>query len=133
MRNLFTLFACALTLSSMAQNKGSDGRWIDHDLTLQVEEQAIQTHGTFTVCVAKKSSGLCIQNLLTPFSVKVYDDKGKEIWNGLYTGMVPFIEFKKALPHASRLDLVSGRDFVINVLTGTRIYTGKPLKISISL
>jgi hypothetical protein len=60
----------------------------------------------------------------------VYNASGKEIWNGQYTGMVPFVVFKKALPEAAKMEIVSQKNFVINVLSGTRIYTGAPLRMT---
>ncbi len=118
------------SLSAGAQTRGEDGKWYDSNLTFQVSEETVREDGAFTLCVAQKKEKRCVENLFTPFVVRVYNASGKEIWNGQYTGMVPFVVFKKALPDAAKMEIVSQKNFVINVLSGTRIYTGAPLRMT---
>jgi hypothetical protein len=91
-------------------------------------EETVREEGAFTLCVAQEKEGRCVENLLTPCVVRVFNSAGTEIWNGTYTGMVPYVVFKKALPAAARMEIVAQKNFVINVMTGTRIYTGQPLR-----
>lgn len=121
------------SLSAGAQTRGEDGKWYDSNLTFQVSEETVREDGAFTLCVAQKKEKRCVENLFTPFVVRVYNASGKEIWNGQYTGMVPFVVFKKALPDAAKMEIVSQKNFVINVLSGTRIYTGAPLRMTYTL
>lgn len=124
-----TLF---LTGELHAQTRSADGKWRDPNLTFQVVEESVREDGAFTLCVAQKKEKRCVENLFTSFVVRVYNASGKEIWNGQYTGMVPYIVFKKALPDAAKMEITAQKDFVINVLTGTRIYTGQPLSYTYS-
>ena len=117
-----------LAVPAWAQTRGADGKWYDSNLTLQVVEETVREEGAFTLCVAQKKEGRCVENLLTRFVVRVFNAAGAEIWNGTYTGMVPYVVFKKALPTAARMEIVAQKNFVINVMTGTRIYTEQPLR-----
>jgi hypothetical protein len=130
MKRTAILALLLLAVPAWAQTRGADGKWYDSNLVLQVVEETVQEEGAFTLCVAQKKEGRCVENLLTPFVVRVFNSAGTEIWNGTYTGMVPYVVFKKALPTAARMEIVAQKNFVINVMTGTRIYTEQPLRAS---
>jgi hypothetical protein len=81
--------------------------------------------------VAKE--GQCIENLTLGFMVRVYDKSGKEIWNSLWTGRTLDLKFKRPLPEAQKVLVEATSPSVVNKLSGTRINTGKPLKLEFTV
>jgi hypothetical protein len=65
--------------------------------------------------------------------VRVYDKSGKEIWNSLWTGRTLDLKFKSPLPEAHKVLVEATSPNVVNKLSGTRIATGKPLKLEFTL
>jgi hypothetical protein len=65
--------------------------------------------------------------------VRVYDKAGKEIWNSLWTGRTLDLKFKRPLPEAHKVWVEATSPNVVNKLSGTRIATGKPLKLEFTV
>ena len=61
--------------------------------------------------------------------MRIYDAANKEIWNSLWTGKDMDMVFSKEFPSAHHLIIKATRPFVINVLTGTRIYQDKAMEL----
>ena len=131
MKTLLIAFALLCSLGSGAQTKLADGSWQDLGLELGLRAEAIRESGVLRLCVAKE--GQCIENLTLGFMVRVYDKAGKEIWNSLWTGRTLDITFKKPLPEAHKVWIEATSASVVNKLSGTRIATGKPLKLEFTV
>jgi hypothetical protein len=96
-------------------------------LELGLRAEAIKQSGILRLCVAKE--GQCIENLTLGFTVRVYDAKGAEVWNSLWTGRTLDLKFKKPVPTAHKVVVEATSAQVVNKLTGNPISTGKPLKL----
>jgi hypothetical protein len=131
MKTLLIAFALLCSLGSGAQTKLADGTWQDLGLELGLRAEAIRESGVLRLCVAKE--GQCIENLTLGFKVRVYDKAGKEIWNSLWTGRTLDLKFKSPLPEAHKVLVEATSPNVVNKLSGTRIATGKPLKLEFTV
>ena len=131
MKTLLIAFALLCSLGAGAQTKLADGTWQDLGLELGLRAEAIRESGVLRLCVAKE--GQCIENLTLGFMVRVYDKAGKEIWNSLWTGRTLDLKFKGPLPEAHKVWVEATSPNVVNKLSGTRIATGKPLKLEFTL
>jgi hypothetical protein len=131
MKTLLIAFALLCSLGSGAQTKLADGTWQDLGLELGLRAEAIRESGVLRLCVAKE--GQCIENLTLGFMVRVYDKAGKEIWNSLWTGRTLDLKFKSPLPEAHKVLVEATSPNVVNKLSGTRIATGKPLKLEFTV
>jgi hypothetical protein len=131
MKTLLIAVALLCSLGAGAQTKLADGSWQDLGLELGLRAEAIRESGVLRLCVAKE--GQCIENLTLGFMVRVYDKSGKEIWNSLWTGRTLDLKFKSPLPEAHKVLVEATSPNVVNKLSGTRIATGKPLKLEFTL
>jgi hypothetical protein len=131
MKTLLIALALLCSLGAGAQTKLADGTWQDLGLELGLRAEAIRESGVLRLCVAKE--GQCIENLTLGFMVRVYDKSGKEIWNSLWTGRTLDLKFKSPLPEAHKVLVEATSPNVVNKLSGTRIATGKPLKLEFTL
>ncbi|MCF8213389.1 MAG: hypothetical protein K9I86_05815 [Cryomorphaceae bacterium] len=131
MKTAVIVYALLCSLGAGAQTKLADGTWQDLDLELGLRAEAIRESGVLRICVAKE--GQCIENLTLGFMVRVYDKAGKEIWNSLWTGRTLDITFKKPLPEAHKVWVEATSPNVVNKRSGTRIATGKPLKLEFTV
>jgi hypothetical protein len=131
MKTLLIAVALLCSLGAGAQTKLADGTWQDLSLELGLRAEAIRESGVLRLCVAKE--GQCIENLTLGFMVRVYDKAGKEIWNSLWTGRTLDLKFKSPLPEAHKVLVEATSPNVVNKLSGTRIATGKPLKLEFTL
>ena len=131
MKTAVIAFALLCSLGARAQTKLADGTWQDLDLELGLRAEAIRESGVLRLCVAKE--GQCIENLTLGFMVRVYDKAGKEIWNSLWTGRTLDLKFKRPLPEAHKVWVEATSPNVVNKLSGTRIATGKPLKLEFTV
>ncbi|MFZ9598116.1 MAG: hypothetical protein ACO28T_06940 [Schleiferiaceae bacterium] len=118
-------------LIAQAQTRLADGRVQDRSLELGLRSEAIKDAGILRLCVAK--DGQCIENLTLGFTVRVYDAKGTEIWNSIWTGQTLDLKFKKPLPTAHRVVVKAVASQVVNKLTGNPILTGEPLELEFVL
>ena len=131
MKTLIIAVALLCSLGAGAQTKLADGTWQDLSLELGLRAEAIRESGVLRLCVAKE--GQCIENLTLGFMVRVYDKSGKEIWNSLWTGRTLDLKFKSPLPEAHKVWVEATSPNVVNKRSGTRIATGKPLKLEFTL
>ena len=131
MKTLLIAFALLCSRGAGAQTKLADGTWQDLGLELGLRAEAIRETGVLRLCVAKE--GQCIENLTLGFMVRVYDKSGKEIWNSLWTGRTLDLKFKRPLPEAQKVWVEATSPSVVNKLSGTRINTGKPLKLEFTI
>ena len=131
MKTLLIAVALLCSLGAGAQTKLADGTWQDLSLELGLRAEAIRESGVLRLCVAKE--GQCIENLTLGFMVRVYDKAGKEIWNSLWTGRTLDLKFKSPLTEAHKVLVEATSPNVVNKLSGTRIATGKPLKLEFTL
>ena len=131
MKTLLIAFALLCSRGAGAQTKLADGTWQDLGLELGLRAEAIRETGVLRLCVAKE--GQCIENLTLGFMVRVYDKSGKEIWNSLWTGRTLDLKFKRPLPEAHKVWVEATSPNVVNKLSGTRIATGKPLKLEFTV
>jgi hypothetical protein len=65
--------------------------------------------------------------------VRIYDAKGTEIWNSIWTGQTLDLKFKKPLPSAHRVVVKAVAPQVVNKLTGNPIWTVEPLELEFVL
>jgi hypothetical protein len=131
MKTLLIAVALLCSLGAGAQTKLADGTWQDLGLELGLRAEAIRESGVLRLCVAKE--GQCIENLTLGFMVRVYDNAGKEIWNSLWTGRTLDLKFKRPVPEAHKVWVEATSPNVVNKLSGTRIATGKPLKLEFTV
>lgn len=134
------LFALAMTVAfgalgqvrtapAAGSNASRPAEALPQDLSLELglRSEAIKEAGILRLCVAK--NGQCIENLTLGFTVRVYDAKGTEIWNSIWTGRSLDLQFKKPLPNAHRVVVKAVNAQVVNKLSGNPISTGKPLEL----
>lgn len=129
MRNILALIFVFTSLFSVAQEQKEDGTWWDNNLEFQVKTDGIKEFGELEICIYDRKRELCIENLITGYEVRIYDAANKEIWNSLWTGKDMDMVFSKEFPTAHHLVIKATRPFVINVLTGTRIYQNKAMEL----
>ncbi|MEN9431483.1 MAG: hypothetical protein RL206_402 [Bacteroidota bacterium] len=127
MKTLVTSLLLALAFAAGAQTRLPNGSVQDLTLELGVRAEAIKQSGILRLCVAKE--GQCIENLTLGFTVRVYDVKGVEVWNSMWTGRSLDLKFKKPVPTAHKVVVEATSAQVVNKLTGNPISTGKPLKL----
>ncbi len=116
-----------------AQVQKEDGTWWDNNLMFKVLFENLKSEGEIWICVYDTSRQACIQNVMAPFEVRVFDQQNEEIWNSLWTGKNMELKFSKALPTAHRVEINATRPFVINKMTGTRIYQDKAMHLNFIL
>ncbi len=128
MKQLFTVGLLVLGTWAWAQTRLPNGTWEDTSLEFVLLEESIQTDGALSLCIAKQDE--CITNLTVGFTVRVYNQAGKEIWNSVWSGRTMDIRFKNPLPAAHKVVVEASGDFVVNTTTANRISTGQPLKLT---
>jgi len=114
--------------NAIAQTKVGD-RWIDNNLGIRVEKESVRKRGELTICIYSTETNACIENLFTAFETRIFDDTGKEIWSALWMGQKKTVTFSKALSEAHKVVITATQPFVINIMTGTRIYQEKEITV----
>ena len=127
MTKVLTVIILLNATQAFSQTKLSDGSWEDKDLSFAIMQEEIKQKGYLELCIQK--NGMCIDNLTIGFTIIILDSAGKEIWSSLWTGKNMRIKFEKNFLGAEKVIVEAGAPFVINNLTGTRIKTGKRLRI----
>lgn len=127
MTKVLTIIILLTATQAFSQTKLSDGSWEDKDLSFEIIQEEIKQKGYLELCIQK--NGFCIENLTIGFSIIILDNASKEIWSSLWTGKNMRIKFEKSFLEAEKIIVEAGAPFVINNLTGTRIKTGKRLRI----
>jgi len=128
MKQVLTALILTLGFTAMAQTRLANGTWEDTSLEFVLVDQSIQTDGALSLCIAKGDE--CITNLTVGFTVRVYNQAGKEIWNSVWSGRTMDIRFKNPLPAAHKIVVEASGDFVVNTTTANRISTRQPLKLT---
>ena len=116
-----------------AQTQKADSTWWDNNLVFKVMQDQMKSRSELEICIYSTTHETCIQNLVTGFEVRIYDARGKELWNSLWTGKNKRIKFKKKFPTASYVVITATRPFVINEITTNRIYQDKPMTLKYTL
>lgn len=131
-RFLIILFL-AVGLSSQAQERRDDGTLFDRNLTFHVVDENLINEGTMLVCIINEANDRCVQNLIAPFEVLVYNENDEQIWNSLWTGQNMDLKFRAPMRGAKYVIIQARADFVVNSRTGTRIYTDGPMTLKYDL
>ena len=126
----FLLIAFSFCSSLLWAQEEIDGKWYDDNLEWVVLNENIQRDGSLRLCIGQVDAKRCVENLFTAFEIRVFDASGEEIWNGLWTGQKKAIRFRKPLPEAHKMEIKATKDFVINWMTGTRIYQKEPMTLT---
>lgn len=121
---LLLMGAC---VSVSAQQKQGD-RWVDNNLTFKIISERVQQRGMMKVCIADTSNE-CIQNLISGFVVRIFDDNNQQLWAGKSAGREEMIRFPAAMPKAKYLVLKAFKPYVLNRATGTRIHQDEPMEL----
>ena len=129
MKQLFTALFAVTLLSVSAQVQKEDGTWWDNNLEFQVKSDLLKQFGELEICIFDSSRESCIQNLVTSYEVRIFNAANEELWNSLWTGNDMDMVFKKNFPEASYVIIKAMRPFVINKMTGTRIYQDEPMEL----
>ncbi|NVK27494.1 MAG: hypothetical protein HWE14_05585 [Flavobacteriia bacterium] len=133
MRIILCISFLIASLSSMAQVQREDGTWYDENLAIRVMDEDIQNEGTLEICIYSTVNDRCIHNLKTPFEVLVYNEVGEQIWNSAWTGQKMNIKFSTPLRGAATIVVNAKNDYVVNTLTGERIFTNGVMSVEYEL
>ena len=112
-----------------AQEQHEDGTWWDNNLEFHVKQDLLKKFGELEICIYHKENEMCVENLMTTYEVRIFDANNKEIWNSLWTGKDMYMYFSEEFPTAHYIVIKALRPFVINKLTGTRIYQDKAMEL----
>ncbi len=132
MRKLFFLLVFLNTLGLTAQTQVGD-KWVDNDLSLQIEYEDVRKTGVFTFCIYQTVRKQCIENLTTGLHVEVQDASGKVLWKGTAMGRKKSMKLPGKYPNAAFLVLKAFKPFVVNKNTGTRIHQDETLELKYSI
>lgn len=121
-----------LSISAYAQEL-IDGKWWDNDLEFRVIEDSYFVNGEIEICIYHKTKEICVENLVTGFEVRIYNAKGEEVWNSLWTGKNKRIKFQKKIRDAHTIVIKANGPLVINILSGNRIYQETPMQLTYKL
>lgn len=134
MRFVFLVALTGLFIGSVkAQVQKEDGTWWDNDLVFEVLYENLDSTGELVICIKNVEVDRCIENLTTGFQVNIYGRGDKEIWTSLWTGRNLDFKFKKSFPEATYIIIKANKNYVINSMTGTRIYQDEPLELKYTL
>lgn len=122
------LFFCLSAFLGFAQERIGN-KWVDNNLTFDIVDDKIKLKGEFTFCILDTSKSTCIHNLSTGVEVKVYDQSGELIWEGIATGRKKGLKLPKALPNANYLVIKAFKPWVTNRVTGNLIHQSKAIEI----
>ena len=130
MRILFLVaFTSLFSGSVLAQVQKEDGTWWDNNLVFEVLYEDLDSAGELMICIKNTVADKCIENLTAGFQVIIYGSGDKEIWTSLWTGRNLDFKFKKPFPAATYIIIKANKNFVVNSMTGTRIYQDEPLEL----
>ena len=119
--------------SATAQVQKEDGTWWDNNLAFDVLYENLDSTGELMICIKNTEADRCIENLTTGFQVNIYGSGDKEIWTSLWTGRSLDFKFKKPFPEATYIIIKANKNYVVNSMTGTRIYQDEPLELKYQL
>ena len=134
MRLLFEVILTCLFVSSIqAQVQKEDGTWWDNNLEFEVLYQNLDSTGELMICIKNTEADRCIENLTTGFQVNIFGSGDKELWTSLWTGRNLDFKFKKPFPEATYIIIKANKNYVVNSMTGTRIYQSEPIELKYTL
>jgi hypothetical protein len=122
---LMLLFGFTISAQPVKQD---DSRLVDNNLKFMVISERVHSRGMMEICISD-TSDKCIYNLLSGFVVRIYDAEGHEIWAGKTAGRDEILRFPKPMPEASWITFTAFKPYVINRITGARIYQDRPIQI----
>lgn len=124
------LFLCLfLSAAGLQAQEKINGRWVDNNLTIWIEDDQIRKEGVLYYCVADTSRGVCIRNLSTGFELKLYDAQGKLIYEGFASGRRSGVKLPKAYANAYEVEITAFKPWVINKSTATKIHQDKAIRV----
>lgn len=123
------LLSLFFSLSGLMAQERINGRWVDNNLTLRIEEDQIQKKGVLYYCIADTSRDVCIQNLSTGFELKLFDVQGKLIYEGFASGRRRGVQLPQAYPNAYEVELIAFKPWVINKSTATKIHQAEAISV----
>lgn len=129
MRHFFLGVLLLAAFAVNAQEQHEDGTWWDNNLEFKVKEDLLKKFGELEICIFDKKREVCVENLMTTYEIRIYDANSKEIWNSLWTGKDMYMYFSEEFPKAHYIVIKALRPFVINKLTGTRIYQDEAMEL----
>ncbi len=130
---LLSALTCLFGSSMQAQVQKEDGTWWDNNLEFEVLHENLDSNGQLVLCIKNVEVDRCIENLTTGFQVNIYDSGDKELWTSLWTGRSLDFKFKKSFPEAIYIIIKANKNYVVNSMTGTRIYQDEPLELRYTL
>lgn len=126
---LFIMFSLMMSAQS---EPDSNERLVDNSLYFKVISERVHTRGMMEVCISD-STGNCIANLLSGYVVRVYNAQGEEIWAGKTAGREEMLRFPTPMPEAEYLTFTAFKPYVLNRITGARIYQDKPIQTKFTI
>ena len=133
MKNYLLIFCIALMSTTLSAQEKINGRWVDNNLTIWLEEDQVRSQGVLYYCVADTSRGVCIQNLSTGFELKLYDAQGQMIYEGFASGRRRGVKLPQAFPKAYEVEIIAFQPFVVNKSTASRIYQDERIRVKYKL
>lgn len=133
MKNYLLIFCIALMSTTLSAQEKINGRWVDNNLTIWLEEDQVRSQGVLYYCVADTSRGVCIQNLSTGFELKLYDAQGQMIYEGFASGRRRGVKLPQAFPKAYEVEIIAFKPFVVNKSTASRIYQDERIRVKYKL
>jgi len=118
-----------LGVGALQAQEKVNGRWLDNNLTIWIENDQIRTKGELYYCIADTSRGTCIQNLSSGFELKLYDAQGKLIYEGFASGRRRGVKLPKAYPQAREVELKAFKPWVINKSNAVKIHQDKAIEV----
>jgi hypothetical protein len=128
-RGLVATLLCLLigvSINAQPVQQQSD-RLVDNNLKFKVITERVHTRGMMEVCISDTSEN-CIDNLLSGYVVRIFDADGNEIWAGKTAGRDQMLKFPKPMPEATWITFTAFKPYVLNRITGTRIYQDQPIE-----
>lgn len=133
MKHILVVLTLLFSMGIAAQEQHEDGTWWDNNLEFAIQTDLLKKFGELEICIYDSKRELCIENLMTTYELLIYNVQGDEIWNSLWSGKDMEMVFKKEFPSAHHIIIKATKPFVINKLTGTRIYQDKPMELKYTL
>ncbi len=129
MKNFITTLLVFIAFGLSAQIQREDGTWYDENLAFRIIEEDVQEKGEILLCIYNTENGRCIHNLQTGFEILVYNVNDEQIWNSTWTGSNTDIKFRMPLRGAAYIIVRARNDYVVNKMTGDRIFTDGPMEL----
>jgi hypothetical protein len=129
MRKHLLLLALLFSVGFVQAQEQVNGRWVDDNLTIWIEQDLIRKQGVLYYCIADTSRGTCIQNLTTGFELKLYDANGEIIYEGFASGRRRGVQLPKSFPKAYEVEIVAFKPWVVNKSSAGRIYQKEAIRV----